>query len=163
MQVHQMGLVPCSLLDGPTKPETRKWQASDSALDWWSKITNMVDILREAIRSLTLLINMRDTEGKKWDPRGTTAIEWLPPASSRCSTLQHSSQFHHLTDLCTRISGIFAPPAYHKNHPDHKAPTLLPKFLKYDCPNTPVINSKRKMNYPLHKESILLMYEKLNS
>ena len=110
------------------KPE--KWQASDSALDWWSKITNTVDIPREAIRSFTLLINMRDMEGKKWEslqasgnwtrntPRGTTAVEWLPPASSRCSTLQHSSQFHHLIDFCTQISGIFAPPAYiHKTPP----------------------------------------------
>jgi len=92
-------------------------------------------------------------------PRGTTRIQGLPLASSRCSTVQHSSQFHHLTDLCTRISGRFAPPALidqkKKHNPCHKASNTSLQITQNDCINTQVINS----NGPnaLYRESILLI------
>ena len=92
-------------------------------------------------------------------PRGTTPLQGLPLASSRCSTVQHSSQFHHLTDLCTRISGRFAPPALidpkKKHNPCHKASNTSLQITQNDCINTPVINS----NGPnaLSRESILLI------
>jgi hypothetical protein len=61
-------------------------------------------------------------------------IKDLPPASSQCSSVQHSAQSHHLIDLCTQISGIFALPAnIQKYQSNHKAPNRFPKVFSQKC------------------------------
>lgn len=119
----------------------------------------------EAIRSLTLLINMGDMKAKKWESSGIRKMD--TPNRYNGHRMVTSSKFSmlHLTTFLTippsdrslhsNFWYIWPTCIYPKKHPYHKAPTLLPKFLKYHGSNTPIINSKRKMNYPLHRKHLV--------
>jgi len=65
MQVHQKGLVPCSLLEGPTEPEIRKMTSELFGARLVEKDYQHNLHPSRSDQEPDLLINMREMEGKK--------------------------------------------------------------------------------------------------